>query len=230
MKTVRANDLLEELTEKLQEELPQGAVLPAWGNRPGKRWVEKLTVTGQGKEERLEGSRWKGTLECVLFLPRAGEPQDGEAALEALEAAARELSAGFSGLRRGAVALDRDTGLRTIACCLDFLGGVSQGEITLGGKQCQAAGWTVAMTQEGEELRAVGEDVPFAVAGQRTRYQVTLEGVDVTGWENLASFTAVLGSETYTGCRWKELSPGENRGVFVSYRRETAEDGSGLEG
>ena len=93
MKTVRANDLLEELTEKLQEELPQGAVLPAWGNQPGKRWVEKLTVTGQVKEERLEGSRWKGTLEFVLFLPRAGEPQDGEAALEALEAAARELRA-----------------------------------------------------------------------------------------------------------------------------------------
>ncbi len=52
----------------------------------------------------------------------------------------------------------------------------------------------------------------------------------MTGWENLASFTAVLGSETYTGCRWKELSPGENKGVFVSYRRETAEDGSGQEG
>ena len=68
----------------------------------------------------------------------------------------------------------------------------------------------------GNDLVAVGEEVPFGREGARLEYQVELEGLDTQGLERLTVFTAELSGGVYTGCRWKSLDLAGGKGIFLA--------------
>ena len=82
----------------------------------------------------------------------------------------------------------------------------------LGGKSYRAAGVSAAMSLSGNELVAIGEEVPFAVEDARWEYQVELRGIQAAGLERLAVFTAQIG-----GCPLHGM-PVEKTGLGVGDR------------
>ena len=107
---------------------------------------------------------------------------------------------------------DSQTRLGCLPLRLTFgSGGVAGLEVKLGGKTYPAAGAAVTSTFSGTPLTAVGEEEPFAWQDAQWSYQVELTGIHVPGLERMAAFTAEIGDDVYTGCRWKKLDPAGGR-------------------
>ena len=103
-------------------------------------------------------------------------------------------------------------------------GGVAGLEVKLGGKTYPAAGAAVTSTFSGTPLTAVGEEEPFAWQDAQWSYQVELTGIHVPGLERMAAFTAEIGDDVYTGCRWKKLDPAGGKAVFQAAGRQGKEE------
>ena len=72
-------------------------------------------------------------------------------------------------------------------------------------------------------LRDYGEE-PFAWQDAQWSYQVELTGIHVPGLERMAAFTAEIGDDVYTGCRWKKLDPAGGKAVFQAAGRQGKEE------
>lgn len=200
------------------------------GYRPAAapRLPERPVVTGEVDSEVLQPGSREIRLKFRIFLPPDQGPDAAEEIFSAMCALAAEQYPGFSAIARSAAARDSVTGLLEVPCTLSFLSADSSGgsdaptggrTVTLGGRELTATGIRIAFAPKGTDLVSIGEETPFARAGELTEYTVELEGIETLGLDRLAAFTAVLGDAVYENCRWKSLSLTGGKASFVSSRR-----------
>lgn len=224
-----AYEILTELFEALRQSMPEVDFRTALSGEQKSRLIERITVTGQVEGEENSGGAWSAVLGLKVYLPRGSEPSEAEPVLEKIAEAAGSYSQ-LSGIKRGSPETDKVARLLTIPCALSFSsasgggggGGGSGGASTvkLGGVEYPCSGWKTSITAQGEELISIGEVTPFAVRNSRVKYTVELYGIDCSGLERLASFSAELGDGTvYLGCRFKSISESEKKAAFVSYEK-----------
>ncbi len=226
-----ANELLADLLELFQNNIPDASFSQAYPSGKGSRAPTKPAVTGEVDGETVKPGSQELRFRFRIFLP-AGE---GANKMEDLFASmcflAGQAYPGFSTISRGAVSRDSVTGLLTVSCSFSFLfpiedgDGTAQGaKVVLGGREYQVSGIKTSIGKTGEKLISIGETVPFAVRGEKTEYTVELDGIDISGLDRLAAFTAELSGSprtVYKNCRWKSLSDILLKAVFISEEMET---------
>lgn len=225
---MQGTELLNELLSLFEEQIPEADFDRAYPGSPGSRRIFRPAVTGEVEGETLKPGSEERRYRFRIFLPENCGADRAEEIFAAMCALAGERYPGFSAISRGAADRDKSTGLLTVACSLSFLtkteGGSSAAgrKVALGGKEFLVTGVKTTVSRKGQELVSIGETVPFATQGEETEYTVELEGLDVSGLENLANFTASLeNGPTYEGCRWKSLSDALRKGVFTAAVRIT---------
>lgn len=218
-------DLLTELLALLSEKVEGVKFRKAWGPGWGSRLMDGPVVSGEVKSQRWAGSRLETVLRLSVFGPDA---ECREETVSVLEEVVQANCPGCQEILRGSQQEDTVARLPYLTLELTFLSGDGTGvqgiTVVLGGKTLSAASVTVSLSLSGEALIAVGEDTPFAVRDAQTEYQVSLEGVDATGLERMAVFTAEIGNTLYTGCRWKKLDLQMGSAVFVATSCEEKEE------
>lgn len=185
---------------------------PSWGTR----LLERPLVSGEVAAWRQEGQVQETTLRFSLFAPKE---QQGEELLLTLWNLVADHFPSCCRLERESGKTDDITRLRYLGFQAIFLGGEENGQgvsLLLEGKSYSVAETSVSVHLTGNDLVAVGEEVPFGREGARLEYQVELEGLDTQGLERLTVFTAELGSGVYTGCRWKSLDLAGGKGIFLA--------------
>lgn len=223
------SELLDGLLTLFQGEIPGADFLRGWPPAVGSRRRVRPAVTGEVDGETLKPDSQEVRFKFRIYLPDGEGADRAEELFAAMCTLAGQHYPGFSAISRGPAKGDRTTGLAAVECTLSFLtvtgGGGSEPagrRITLGGREYTVTGVKTSVSRKGEELCSIGETVPFAVLGEAVEYTVELEGLDVSGLGELASFTAQIGGDIYHSCRWKTLSDVLRRGVFVSGAREEA--------
>lgn len=220
-----ATDLMEELFALLQGSMKDVEFRKAWGPGWGSRLLEHPVVSGKVVSERWSGNSRETVMQLSVFAPDASQREEVGAALEELVWAN---CPGCREILRDGEQEDSLTRLPYFTVQLTFSGGEEtsvQGiPLLLDGKPYSAAAVSVSVSVSGEELTAVGEEVPFAVRDARTEYQVALEGIETTGLERLSVFTAQVGNTEYTGCRWKKLDLQTGNATFLAARCEEKEE------
>lgn len=222
---MRGYELLSGLLGALREEVPQAEFRECWGAGKAGRLPDKPVVTGQVGRESEDGSAWSVRLDLTVFLPRGASLKTGEELLTDIGDAARSYFPALAEMQREGFGPDVSVGLLAAKCFLNLAGsGGAAGaqSVLIGGVQRAAAGWKITV-DPGKLLTAVGEEEPFAQVGG-VRYTVEIEGVDTRGLERLAGFTAELGGEVFTRCRWKSLDETGKRAVFTSLNREEGDE------
>lgn len=230
------SELLDGLLELFRENLPEADFFRGWPGRAGSRLPPRPVVAGEVEGETVKPGSQEVRYRFRIFLPAAAGADRAEELFAAMCSLAGERYPGFSAISRGGIERDKSTGLLTVDCSLSFLtqmgGGGTEAlgkKVLLGGREYSVSGIRTSVGHKGEELISIGETVPFAVLGEETEYTVELDGIDVSGLENLAGFTAELGEgpeAVYRGCRWKSLSDALRRAVFVSRQKQAAEGGA----
>lgn len=228
---MNTSEFLDSLLALFREKVTGADFLRAWREAGEIRRLARPVVVGEVKEETIKPGSLEVKYQFRIFLPEGRGAPAAEGIFAAMCAAAGQAYPGFSAISRGAADRDRATGLLAVTCALSFLSQTGGGEpsspgraVKLGGREYLASGVKTTVSRKGRELISVGETVPFAVADEETEYLVELEGLDVSGLENLAGFTAELeGSPkiVYLDCRWKSLSDALRKASFVSRRRES---------
>ncbi len=229
-----SNELLEELLSLFRGKIPEVDFFPAWRGEPGSRLRSRPGVTGEIDGETVKPGSEETRYKFRIFLPEGTGADRAEEIFAAMCAAAGEAYPGFSAISRGGLDRDRDTGLLAVACSLSFLtqpGGDGESpspgrKVVLGGREYTVSGVKTSVSRKGQELVSIGETVPFALLGEETEYTVELEGIDVSGLENMTGFTAEIGDKrksVYLGCRWKSFSDVTGKAVFTS--RQKHEEG-----
>lgn len=225
-----STELLDHLLELFEENIPEARFRRAYPGASESRLPGEPVVTGEVDGETVKPGSEETKFRFRIFLP----PEEGADRAEQIFAAMCRLSGqhypGFSAISRGAAERDKTTGLLVVSCTLSFLSSTGGGgtdlqgtKVILGGKEYRASGVKTSVSRKSQSLIAVGETVPFAVIDGGTEYTVELEGIDTSGLETLAGFTAELGESPavrYTGCRWKSLSDALRKAVFLSENRE----------
>lgn len=221
-----AHDILTRLMEQMKAGFPQADFREAKSIGAGTRLVPRLTAVGEVGMENAGRESWKARLDFIIYLPRGIAPEAAEPLISEMARTAEKEFPQFSAMNRGTASLDKAAGLQTIPCSFSFSSSAAGGEsrrdkAVLGGIEHSVSGWRISISEKGEDLISVGEDVPFAVKNSRTEYTVELEGLDTAGLERLTGFTAELGDppEIYEGCRWKSLSAASRKGTFVSRKK-----------
>lgn len=219
-------ELLEQLLELLESQVAGVEFRRAWAPGWGSRLLEKPVVSGQVASHRRSGATTETEMRLSVFGPEASQREE---TASAVEEAVRVNCPGCGELSREEEQEDSVTKLPFLPLKLVFSSGSDVGvqglTVILGGKSYTAAGATVSVSLSGEELVSVGEEVPFGMRNSQTQYQVELEGIDTTGLEGLAVFTAQVGSKVYTGCRWKKLDLQGGKATFLAANCEEKEDG-----
>lgn len=219
-------ELLEELLELLGKQVAGVEFRRAWAPGWGSRLLERPVVSGEVLSQRWTGVSEETVLGLSVFGPESFQREETAAAVEE---AVRTGCPGCGELSREEEREDSVTRLPCLTMKLVFSGGKGVGihgiAVSFGDVARTAAGVTVTVSLSGEELVAVGEDVPFGVRNAQTQYQVELEGIDTAGLEGLGVFTAQVGDSVYTGCRWKKLDLQEGKAVFLAAGCEDKEDG-----
>lgn len=220
-------NLLDELLGLFREGIAETDFVRAWTGSPGSRRLLRPTVTGEVDGETVKPGSQEVRYRFRLFLPEETGADRAEALFARMCSLAGERYPGFSAISRGGLDRDKATGLLTVSCTLSFVSKTGGDDpqplgtkVLLGGRELTVSGVKTSVSRKGQELVSIGETEPFAVLGEETEYTVELEGLAVSGLENLAGFTAEIGGTVYTKCRWKSLSDALNRGVFVSGRKE----------
>ncbi len=220
-----ATDLLGDLLILLKEKIQDVDFRRAWGPGWGSRLLEGPVVSAEVVSERWSGNSLETAMKLSVFAPDASLR---EKVAVSLEETVRANCPGCREVLRKGEQEDSITRLPFQTVELTFSGGEEAGvqgiPVMLGGKEYSAAGVTVSIALSGNELVAIGEDIPFAVRDAQTEYQVSLEGIDTTGLERLAVFTAEIGSTVYTGCRWKKLDLQTGNAVFLAANCEEKEE------
>ena len=197
--------LLDSLFQLLGPQLEGVELRRAWGPGP--------VVSGEVLSARWAGQSQETQVRLTVFAPEASQRRE---IAEALEAAVRQCCPGCVELCREGEREDSQTRLGCLPLRLTFgSGGVAGLEVKLGGKTYPAAGAAVT---------AVGEEEPFAWQDAQWSYQVELTGIHVPGLERMAAFTAEIGDDVYTGCRWKKLDPAGGKAVFQAAGRQGKEE------
>lgn len=182
-------------------------------------------VTGEVESEELKNGRTVAKLKFLIFLPENAEAKAAEKIFAKMCFCVGEEYYGFSAVTRGGVQRDNTTGLLRVECVMTFIerdGSFSaEGRsINLGGKDYPAKSITTKMTYSGKELVSVGETAAFATLDGDPEYTVELNGMETSGLEKLATFTAVTDDGTaYYGCRWKNICNTAGTAAFVSSER-----------
>lgn len=220
-----ATDLLDGLLDFLSQQLEGVEFCRAWGPGWGSRLVEQPVVSGEVLSSQWTGEQGETVLRLSVFAPEA---QALRQTADGLEQVLRQSCPGCVELLREEEGEDSQTRLHCLSLRLTFPTGDANGyegvPVELGGKSYRAAGVSVAMSLSGNELVAIGEEVPFAVEDARWEYQVELRGIQAAGLERLAVFTAQIGDARYTGCRWKKLDLASGTAVFLASGCEGKED------
>jgi len=190
--------LLDSLFQLLAPQLEGVELRRAWGPGWGSRLVRGPVVSGEVLSARWAGQSQQTQVRLMVFAPEASQRRE---IAEALEEAVRQCCP-------GCVELCRE----------------GEREVKLGGKTYPAAGAAVTSTFSGTPLTAVGEEEPFAWQDAQWSYQVELTGIHVPGLERMAAFTAEIGNDVYTGCRWKKLDPAGGKAVFQAAGRQGKEE------
>lgn len=226
---MKANELLENLLSLFREGIPDADFLRGYPGAAGSRSLLRPVVAGEIEGETVKPGSEEARCRFRIFLPEDRDAAAAEEIFAAMCVRAGEAYPGFSAISRGAADRDKATGLLSVACTLSFLsqtgsGGESLGrKAVLGGREYVVSGVKTTVSRKGDELVSIGETEPFAVLGEETEYTVELEGLDVSGLENLARFTVELGEgpdAVYKNCRWKTLSDVLRKASFVSSQRE----------
>lgn len=220
-----ATDLMDELFTLLRESMEDVEFRKSWGPGWGSRLLERPVISGKVVSERLSGSSRETVILLSVFAPDASLREEVGATLEEL---VWENCPGCQEILREGEQEDSLTRLPYFTVKLTFSGGEEAGvqgiPVLLDGKTYSAAAVSVSVSVSGEELTAVGEEIPFAVRDSRTEYQVALEGIDTTGLERLSVFTAQVGNTEYTGCRWKKLDLQTGNATFLAAGCEEKEE------
>ncbi len=208
-------ELLEELTQFFEEHLPQVDFRQRW--RWGSRLLEGPVVSGEILSRRVAGDRAEVVLGFTIFAP---EPSQRENTANSLEALVRRHCPGCEEIRREEEREDRLTRLPCMVLRMVFRGGESVGmegvPVIVGGSPYRVSGVSLSVVVSGTELTAIGEDLPFAVRDPKLQYRVELSGIDTSGLELMAVFTAEIGDRIYRGCRWKEWDVAGRNAVFLA--------------
>jgi len=224
---LNASELLDSLLALFGENIPQAGFFRAWRGRAELRRFTRPAVTGEVDGETVKPDSEETRLRFRIFLPEEAGADRAEEIFAAMCALAGEKYPGFSAISRGSADRDKTTGLLAVTCTLSFLsqaGGMEArgSKVVLGGLEYRVSGFKTSVSRKSQDLISVGETEPFAVLGEETEYTVELEGLDVSGLERLAGFTAELGEDpavVYRGCRWKSLSDVARKAVFVSHEK-----------
>lgn len=226
-----AQEQLQALLECFRENVPEAEFIGGWAAGIGTRFLRRPVVTGEIDSETVKPGSNEVKFRFCIYLSPDRDAGEGEALFEQMCQAAGERFPGFSAISRGAVARDKLTGAAMIACSVSFVsqagGGQSGGgttapiSVSLGGRTVTATGVKTSFGGA-KDLTEIGEEEPFFTVWE-PEYTVELEGVDVSGLDRLAVFTAVIGAgenaAEYERCRWKSLSDSLGRAVFVSRKR-----------
>lgn len=216
-------ELLEALLNLFTGKITGVDFRPAYPVEQGARRVGRPVVTGEIDGETVKPGSDELRLRFKIFLPAGTGASRGQEIFAAMCKAAGEAYPGFSAIARAAAQVEKTTGMLVIPCTLTFLTeeSASPGEtvpVTLGGREFQAEAVKLSIAFKGDDLTAIGEELPFAVEEPVTEYTVELDGIAPEGLESLARFTAEIGTppEIYRRCRWKSISAALRRAVFVS--------------
>lgn len=214
------------LLELFRAQIPEVDFFDAYPGRPGSRMLSRPTVVGEVCGETLKQGSEEVKLRFSIFLPAGTEGKLAENIFASMCALAGKHYPGFSAISRGEMKRDGSTGLLKVECFLSFLtvtGGTAQGcRAVLGGREYRVSGIKTSVNRSAEELISVGETEPFALRNEKTEYTVELEGINVSGLDRLAGFTAELGEgpdAVYLGCRWKSISDVLRKAVFLSHSK-----------
>ncbi len=222
---MRSDELLQSLLELFQENIRDADFRRAYSGKPGSRSLSRPVVTGEVAGETIKPGSEETRLCFRIFLPERTGIEMAESLFAAMCMLAREKYPGFSAISRGAADRDGATGLLAAVCTLTFLSqtdgdGTAEGKtVVLNGLKYRVSGIRTAVKTSAEELVSIGETQPFAVRNEQVEYTVELEGIDVSGLERMAGFTAELGEgpdAVYRNCHWKSLSDVLRKAVFVS--------------
>lgn len=224
---MNASELLDSLLALFGENISEADFFRAWRGRAEFRRFSRPVVTGEVDGETVKPGSEETRLRFRIFLPEEAGADKAEEIFAAMCTLAGEKYPGFSAISRGSADRDKATGLLAVTCSLSFLsqsgGAEAQGsKVVLGGLEYRISGFKTSVNRKSQDLVSIGETEPFAVLGEETEYTVELEGLDVSGLERLAGFTAELGESptvVYQGCRWKSLSDVARKAVFVSYEK-----------
>lgn len=222
---MNASELLDSLLALFGENIPEADFFRAWRGRAELRRFARPAVTGEVDGETVKPGSEEIRLRFRIFLPEETGADRAEKIFAAMCVLAGEKYPGFSAISRGSADRDKATGLLAVPCSLSFLsqagGTEAQGtKAILGGVEYRISGFKTSVSRKSQDLVSIGETEPFAVLGEETKYTVELEGLDVSGLERLAGFTAELGegpAAVYRGCRWKSLSDVARKAVFLSH-------------
>lgn len=225
---MNSTELLEELLRLFRENISEADFSRAYPGVPGSRFLSRPAVTGEVDGETVKPGSEETRLCFRIFLPENTGADRAEQLFSSMCTLAGQRYPGFSAISRGAAGRDKTTGLLAVTCSLSFLaqkgGADAQGKkVVLGGLEYRVSGVKTSVSRKSQNLVSVGETEPFAVLGEETEYTVELEGLEVSGLERLAGFTAELGDTpdaVYHGCRWKSLSDVLRKAVFVSNEKE----------
>lgn len=229
------NERLEQLLTLFRENISGADFTRAYSVGQGSRAPVRPVVTGEVEQEVFKAESEEVRYRFRIYLPESSGGEEAQELFAAMCSLAGSHFPGFSAISRGAADRDRTTGLLVVSCTLSFLfredgsGSVEGGgrRAVLGGKEYTVSGIKTTISRSGKELTAIGETVPFALLDEVTEYTVELEGLDVTGLENITGFTAALGNgpdAVYLGCRWKSLSDVQGKAVFVSRQKQSGEE------
>lgn len=230
-----AHEILTELLEGFRAGTPEADFREAYGQEDAGRLIVRPTVTGEVVKEVRSGGEWNAKLAFLLYLPRGAGIGQAEGILTAMAACAAESQPLLTAVQRGAVGVDKATGSVTVGLTMAFEkpeekepdGGQEDSDgkdkprytVYIDGAEHTVTGWKAAFSESGSSLTAIGEDVPFSREIRR-EYTVELQGLDITGLEELDGFTLRLGEQrrVYAGCRWKSLSTA-GTGVITAAER-----------
>lgn len=222
---MRAHELLIDLLERFALAVPEADFRLGWRQLPAGRLPTRPVVTGQVEKEVRAGGGWEASLGFTVWLPRNARADWAEEIMAAITATAETGQAAPTGMERGAVCVDKNTGLLALAVVFRFgavgsAAGKKTYPVWLDGKKYAVTGWKVSVGGSVEELVAVGEDEPFACMG-RTVYTVELKGLGGLGLALEGSVALQVENWRFEGCRWKSLSA--EGGVLVSEKRTEVE-------
>ncbi len=226
---MKSSEWLDRLLELFQGSVDGAEFRRAYPGAWGSRALRKPLAVGEVEGETVRPGADEVKLRFTIFLPDGTDGKRAEEIFSAMCAQAGKAYPGFSAISRGAAGRDKTTGLLSVPCFLTFLFQTGGGEgargkkAVLGGREYWVTGVKTSMSRNADELVSIGETEPFALRERETEYTVELEGLDVSGLERLAGFTAEIGAgpdSVYRNCRWKSLSDVLRKAVFVSSVRE----------
>ncbi len=228
MISMKSSEWLDELLALFGQQIEGAGFSRAYPGKQGSRGLASPAVTGEVDGEVLKPGSEEVKLRFRIFLPEGVGAEKAEELFAAMCALAKDRYPGFSAISRGAAGRDKTTGLLAVDCTLSFLtqagnSGAEGKKAVLGGLEYRVASVKTSVSRKSDSLTSIGETEPFAVLGEKTEDTVELTGIEVSGLERLAGFTAELGDgpdAVYRGCRWKSLSDALGKAVFVSESRD----------